>query len=96
VASADDELLLLQLLDVPAELAPVAVLSPPERKAWTFAVLRHLIRHASQQRPLLLAVENLHWSDPTSDEWLAAPVERLGEMPVLLLATYRPGPRSRG
>ena len=39
----------------------------------------------------MLAVENLHWSDPTSEEWLASLVERLGEMPVLLLATYRPG-----
>ena len=40
---------------------------------------------------LLLAVENLHWIDPTSEEWLAALVERLGDTPVLLLATYRPG-----
>ena len=65
--------------------------SPQERQARTFAVLRHLIRHASQRQPLVLAVENLHWIDPTSEEWLAL-VERLGgDMPMLLLATYRPG-----
>src|SRR5688572_11292150 len=39
----------------------------------------------------MLAVENLHWIDPTSEEWLASLVERLGDVPVLLLATYRPG-----
>ena len=39
----------------------------------------------------LLAVENLHWIDPTSDAWLAGLVERLGDTPVLLLTTYRPG-----
>ena len=36
-------------------------------------------------------MENLHWIDPTSDEWLASLVERLGGTSVLLLATYRPG-----
>src|SRR5688572_25751321 len=39
----------------------------------------------------MLAVENLHWIDPTSEAWLASLVERLGDVPVLLLATYRPG-----
>src|SRR5205823_4921373 len=91
VTSEAEALLLLQLLDVPVEQAPLAVLSPPERKARTFALLRHLLRHASQRQPLVLAVENLHWSDPTSDEWLASLVERLGDTPVLLVVTYRPG-----
>ena len=91
VASEAEVLLLLQLLDVPMDLAPLAALSPEMRKARTFALLRHLLRHASQRQPLLLAVENLHWSDPTSEEWLASLVEQLGDMPVLLLVTYRPG-----
>jgi tetratricopeptide (TPR) repeat protein len=91
VISEAETLLLLQLLDVSVELAPVAALSPQERKARTFALLRHLVRHASQRQPLVLAVENLHWSDPTSQEWLASLVERLGDTPVLLLTTYRPG-----
>ena len=91
VASEAEVLLLLQLLDVPVDLAPLAALSPEMRKARTFALLRHLLRHASQRQPLLLAVENLHWSDPTSEEWLASLVEQLGDMPVLLLVTYRPG-----
>ena len=91
VASEDEALVLLQLLDVPVDLAPLAALDPPERKARTFAVLWHVIRQASQRQPLLLAVENLHWIDPTSEAWLASLVERLGDVPVLLLATYRPG-----
>jgi class 3 adenylate cyclase/DNA-binding winged helix-turn-helix (wHTH) protein/tetratricopeptide (TPR) repeat protein len=91
VASEDEALLLLQLLDVPVDLAPLAALDPPMRKARAFALLRHVIRHASRQQPLMLAVENLHWIDPTSEEWLASLVERLGDVPVLLLVTYRPG-----
>jgi predicted ATPase len=91
VDSEAETLLLLQLLDMPVDLAPLAALDPPMRKARTFALLWHFIRHTSQRQPIVLAVENLHWSDPTSEEWLASLVERLGDMPELLLTTYRPG-----
>ena len=59
----------------------------------TFALLRQLFLHASQRQPLVLAVENLHWSDPTSDAWLTAFAAQLGGTAILLLATYRPGYR---
>jgi class 3 adenylate cyclase/tetratricopeptide (TPR) repeat protein len=91
VASEDEALVLFQLLDVPVDLAASAALDPPMRKARTFALLRQMIRAASQRQPLMLAVENLHWIDPTSEAWLASLVERLGDTPVLLLVTYRPG-----
>ena len=39
----------------------------------------------------MLAVENVHWIDPTSEAWLAFLVERLAGMAVLLLLTHRPG-----
>jgi class 3 adenylate cyclase/tetratricopeptide (TPR) repeat protein len=91
VASETEALVLLQLLDAPVDLALLAELDPPMRKARTFALLWQAIRHASRRQPLILAVENLHWIDPTSEEWLASLVERLGDVPVLLLATYRPG-----
>jgi predicted ATPase len=47
----------------------------------------------SRQPPLVLAVENLHWIDPTSEAFLAGLVERLAGGPMLLLTTYRPGYR---
>ena len=50
-----------------------------------------LVLDAAQQQPLVLVVENLHWSDPTSEAWLASLVERLAGAAVLLLGTYRPG-----
>jgi class 3 adenylate cyclase/DNA-binding winged helix-turn-helix (wHTH) protein/tetratricopeptide (TPR) repeat protein len=85
--------LLLQCLDVPGEVAALADLSPQERRAQTFALLRQIVLRASQRRPLVLAVENLHWSDPTSEEWLTALAAQLGGTAILLLATYRPGYR---
>jgi predicted ATPase len=82
--------LLLSLLDIPFETDRLAQLSPPE-KARTFALLRHLVLHEAQHHPCILAVENLHWSDATSEEWLTSLVERLAGVALLVLVTYRPG-----
>jgi len=53
-----------------------------------------MIRQAAQRQPLVLAVENVHWVDPTSEAWLGSLIERVGGMPVLLLMTARPGHRA--
>jgi DNA-binding winged helix-turn-helix (wHTH) protein/tetratricopeptide (TPR) repeat protein len=91
VVAAEDIALLLQVLDLPVAPESLASLHPQARKARTFALLRQLIFHAAQRQPLVLAVENLHWSDATSEEWLASLVERLAGAALLLLVTYRPG-----
>src|SRR5438128_1106889 len=52
---------------------------------------RPLLRHEAQRQPLVLAVEDVPWIDPTSEAWLGFLVERLGGMAVLLLLTQRPG-----
>jgi tetratricopeptide (TPR) repeat protein len=86
-----DSALLLQLLDLPVAPEALARYSPEGRQARTFALLRHLVLDVAQQQPLVLVVENLHWSDPTSAAWLASLVERLAGAAILLLGTYRPG-----
>jgi class 3 adenylate cyclase len=91
ITAEDDVALLLQLLDLAVAPDRLARLSPEARQSRTFALLRHVVLHAAQQQPLVLVVENLHWSDPTSEVWLASLVERLAGAAVLLLGTYRPG-----
>jgi predicted ATPase len=83
--------LLLSLLDMPLATERLAQFSPPERKAQTFALLRHLVLHEAQSHPCILALENLHWSDATSEAWLTSLVERLADTALLVLVTYRPG-----
>jgi tetratricopeptide (TPR) repeat protein len=88
----EDVALVLQLLDLlpvaPETLGPH---SPEAQQARTFAFLRYMISDAAQHQPLVLAVENVHWVDPTSEAWLGSLIERLGGMAVLLLMTARPG-----
>jgi predicted ATPase/DNA-binding winged helix-turn-helix (wHTH) protein len=86
----EDEALLLQFLDLPVAPELLTRLTPEARQARTFALLEHLIRHAAHRQPLVLAVENVHWIDPTSAAWLRFLVERLAGMAVLLLVTRRP------
>ena len=84
---------LLALLGVETGAAALGELSPEVRKAHTFATLVQLCLQGSQAGPLILAVEDLHWSDVLSAEWLTALVERMGHVPLLVLGTYRPGYR---
>jgi predicted ATPase len=47
----------------------------------------------SQHRPLIVEIEDLHWIDNTSQDYLASFVESLPRAAVLLLTTYRSGYR---
>jgi predicted ATPase len=82
---------ILNLLGLEDGTAPLDTLSPQALRARIFETLLQMQLHASRQRPLLLEVEDLHWIDPTSEEWLVALVERLAGAPLLLLLSYRAG-----
>jgi tetratricopeptide (TPR) repeat protein len=85
--------LLLDLLGLPVDADQLGNLSPEARKARTFEAVRQLFLMSSQHSPLVLAVENLHWIDPTSEALLASLVEGLAGAAILVLATVRPGYR---
>jgi predicted ATPase len=89
----DEAPILRRLLNVPADVTVLAQLRPEVHKVRTFTPLHQVILGESRRQPLILAVENLHWIDATSDEWLSMLVERLPGTAILLLATYRPGYR---
>ena len=66
-------------------------MAPEVRHKQTFEALRALLLAISHQRPLVLAVEDLHWLDQPSEAFLRFLVESLGAAPLMLLVTYRPG-----
>ena len=84
---------LLHLLGAQDESEALSHLSPDAIKARTFATLRQLCFDSSRQKPLILAVEDLHWIDATTEEFLASLVEQLPGAAIMLLTTYRPGYR---
>jgi len=84
---------LLQLLGVPAGTDWCAGLSPEASKRRTFETLRQMLLRSSQRQPLIVAIENLHWIDKTSEDFLTLLVDSLAGAPILVLLTSRPGYR---
>ncbi len=80
-----------QLLSVRVEDEKYLQLEPQQRRLRTFEAIRDLFVSLSQKRPLLLAVEDLHWIDRTSQEFLAHLIGRLANTRILLVLLYRTG-----
>jgi predicted ATPase len=82
---------LLQLLGVKEGTESIAAFTPEAIRTRTFETLKQMSLQGSQQRPLIVEIEDLHWIDHTSQEYLASFVESLPGSAILLLTTYRPG-----
>jgi len=94
-AGMDDESLpyLLLLLGVREGTEGLREMSPETVKARTVQALIRLLLEKSRRQPLVVAVEDLHWVDKTSEELLAALAGSITGAAVLLLGTYRLGYR---
>ena len=64
-------------------------LDPGVEKGRLFEALSSLFLHQVEAGPLLLIVEDLHWSDQASLELLLYLVRRIAEKPILLLLSSR-------
>jgi class 3 adenylate cyclase/tetratricopeptide (TPR) repeat protein len=81
-----------QVLGLPSAHGGAAAHEGPElRRARAMAALQELLLALASARPVLLAVEDLHWCDPTTIELLSALAGRIAEFPILMLVTTRPG-----
>jgi class 3 adenylate cyclase/tetratricopeptide (TPR) repeat protein len=79
------------LLSVDPGDADVRAMSPAQRRGETFEALRRLLVHAADQRPQVLVIEDLHWIDGASEQFLTALVDSVPALRVLLIFTHRPG-----
>jgi energy-coupling factor transporter ATP-binding protein EcfA2 len=68
------------------ELGPAAEESD---RATIFEAIRCALAHLAAERPLLVVLDDLQWSDEATIELLAALATPLGELPVMVLAAYR-------
>ncbi len=83
--------LIAALLGVPTDgRYPALDLTPQRQKQLTLAALVEQLEGLAAAQPVLLTYEDMHWSDPTTQELLGLTIERLQHLPVLLLITFRP------
>ncbi len=81
---------LASLLSLPLEdRYPAPELSPEQRKRNIFRTLVDVVEAMASQKPVLMVVEDAHWVDPSTREFIDALIERLRDSRLLLLITYR-------
>jgi tetratricopeptide (TPR) repeat protein len=81
---------LLSLLDALPEDSPFLKLDPPQRRQRTLDTLQWVFLRESQEQPLLLVFEDLHWIDSETQALLNSLVESLPTAWLMLLVNYRP------
>jgi predicted ATPase/class 3 adenylate cyclase len=69
---------------------PVTEMTPQRQKQRTLEVLVEQLAELSADQPILLAYEDVHWIDPTTQELLGLAIERIQRLPVLAIITFRP------
>jgi class 3 adenylate cyclase/predicted ATPase len=87
----EDVAFLAYLASLPgSERYPLPNLSPQRKKERTMEALLRRLEGLARRQPVAMIVEDAHWADPTSRELLDLTVERIGNLPVLLIVTFRP------
>lgn len=71
------------------QLAPSHSSDPDQEKRRIFQALVQFILGQAGSSPLLLILEDLHWCDDTSLEWLLHLTRQLTTQPILIILTYR-------
>src|ERR1700737_1949349 len=71
------------------DLVRSSTLDPEQEKRRLYRAFLDLFTRLSATQPLLLIIEDLHWSDETSLEFLLYLARHVSPHPILLLLTYR-------
>jgi class 3 adenylate cyclase len=65
-------------------------LEPQKKRERIFEAIRDLLIRESQSKPLVVAIDDLHWIDRTSNEFLNYFIGWLANSHILLVLLYRP------
>jgi tetratricopeptide (TPR) repeat protein len=85
------EALVAEPLDLEAEETELtASLDPRLRQQRLFDIVLELVQRSAQTQPLLLVIEDVHWTDPTSLELLDYVARNVASFPALVLILHRP------
>ena len=83
--------LFAEFLSISSEKHPPPTISPIAKKQRIMeGITQGLLRRAAIQ-PVLLVIEDLHWADASTLEWLELFLEQLASASIFALASARPG-----
>jgi class 3 adenylate cyclase/tetratricopeptide (TPR) repeat protein len=83
--------LLCALLSLPLaeDVAPLN-LAPERQRDRTLQVLLAILLRIAQEQPVVLGIEDLHWADPSTLEFLGRVMEKGPTARIMMLLTHRP------
>jgi class 3 adenylate cyclase/predicted ATPase len=74
----------------PVDRFPTPRYTPEKAKQQTLQVLQELFKSMASQKPLVFILEDLHWADPSTLEFVGHFISTLSNVPLLLVLTHRP------
>jgi tetratricopeptide (TPR) repeat protein len=80
----------LLALPLPAEHYLLQALTPEQRRRKTLDVLLALVAAMAERQPVLMIVEDLHWLDPSTLEFLELLLDQVPTMHLYTVLTCRP------
>jgi len=81
---------LLDLLSVKESGIEKIPMSPQSRKHRTLEAVKRVVLKGAEFRPLIMAIEDLHWMDRSSEDAFKELLESISAARVFLIFTYRP------
>ena len=81
--------ILPELCNLIPGLEPVPAVDPEQENRRISQALCQFFQRMSSHGPLLVAIEDLHWGDDASLEFLAVLARRISALPLLVVMTYR-------
>jgi class 3 adenylate cyclase/tetratricopeptide (TPR) repeat protein/DNA-directed RNA polymerase subunit RPC12/RpoP len=81
---------LLELLSVKDSGIDKISMSPEAKKDRISEAIKRIVLKGSELRPLIIAFEDLHWIDKSSEDVVRSHLESIPGSKVLLIFTYRP------
>ena len=90
IDTAENVPLLAPLLDIPLPRERLPDLAPEELRRRQLAAMTNWVIAGARSQPVVLALEDVHWADPTTLDFIRGIVERGALAALLLLITARP------
>ena len=81
---------LLELLSVKESGIDKIPMSPEARKDRIIEAVKRIILKGAEIRPLIMAIEDLHWTDRSTEDALKSWLDAISGARVFLIFTYRP------
>ena len=77
-------------LPLPEDRYPPLQWTPQRQRQKTLETIVSMLLELAEQQPVLFILEDLHWTDPTTLEWLTLLIEQIPTASLLTVLTCRP------